>query len=312
MHDAQPPIVAMDDVAAAQPFGRQGLDGDAVAVAQRGMHAPAPHLQVIDGGGCGDALVPAGALFYTHGVRAKLLSCALWTVVALLTVAVFVPILFCSLVLRPVDPQRRLVHRLGTWWGCALVRLNPFWRLRVRGREHLRSDRAYVLIANHQSLADIVMLYTLRRQFKWLAKRSLFAIPFLGWSMGLAGYIPLERGRQGSITHSYRRALAWLQQGMSVIIFPEGTRSRTGELGAFKNGAFTLALQAGVPLLPIALAGTRDAMPRGSWAFDRRADVTLLVLPPLDTTGAALDQAVVFRDRARAAIRDALARCSPA
>ena len=262
--------------------------------------------------GGGDALVPVGALFYTHGVRTKLLSCAIWIGVALLTVGVFFPILFCSLVLRPVDPTRRLAHRIGIWWGCTIVRLNPFWRLRVRGREHLHPRRAYVIVSNHQSLADIVILYALRRQFKWLAKESLFAIPFLGWSMRLVGYIPLERGQQSSITRSYRRALDWLRRGVSVIVFPEGTRSRTGELGAFKNGAFTLAVQAGVPLLPVVLAGTRDAIPRGSWVFDRRVEATLLILPAIETAGCTPDHVVALRDRVRAAVSDALARCSPA
>lgn len=232
--------------------------------------------------------------------------------VAVLTVGVFVPIACCSILLRPLDPRRRLAHAIGIWWGCTLVRLNPFWRLRVRGREHLHPRRAYVLVSNHQSLADIVILYALRRQFKWLAKESLFAIPFLGWSMRLVGYIPLERGHQGSITRSYRQALAWLRRGVPVIIFPEGTRSRTGELGAFKNGAFNLAVQAGVPVLPIALAGTRDAIPRGSWVFDKRADVTLIVLPPIDTAGCAPERIGELRDRAREAIRDALARHTPA
>ena len=212
--------------------------------------------------------------------------------------------------LRPLDPQRRLAHRIGIWWGCTIVRLNPFWRLRVRGREHLHPRRAYVLVSNHQSLADIVLLYALHRQFKWLAKESLFAIPFLGWNMRLVGYIPLERGQQGSITRSYRRALDWLRHGMSVIVFPEGTRSRTGELGAFKNGAFNLAIQAGVPLLPVVLAGTRDAIPRGSWVFTRLAEATLTVLPAIETTGYTLDQAVALRDRVRSTISDALAHAA--
>ena len=253
-------------------------------------------------------LVPGGALFYTHGVRTKLLSCAIWIGVVLLTVGVFFPIFFCSLALRPLDPKRRLAHRIATWWGCTIIRLNPFWRMRVRGRALMRPDRAYVVVANHQSLADIVLLYALRRQFKWLAKRSLFAIPFLGWNMSLAGYIPLERNRQGSITRSIRQALEWLQQGMSVIVFPEGTRSRTGELGAFKGGAFTLAIQAGVPVLPVVLAGTRDAIPRGSWIFTRQVRAVLTVLPPIETAGCTPNQAGELRARARAAISDALTR----
>ncbi len=241
-------------------------------------------------------------------MRNRLLSCAIWMLVALLTVGVFFPILCCSILLRPVDRRRALAHWLGTWWGCTIVRLNPFWRLRVRGRGHIRRGRAYVLVCNHQSLADIVLLYALRRQFKWLAKQSLFDIPFLGWNMRLVGYIPLERGRHGSIRHSIEQSLMWLQRGVSVLIFPEGTRSTTGQVGAFKSGAFSLAIQAGVPLVPIALSGSRDAIPRGSWVFLRHVDVSLQVLPAIETAGYTLEQADVLRDRVRHAIETALAQ----
>ena len=241
-------------------------------------------------------------------MRNRLLSSALWIVIALLTVGVFPPILLCSILLRPVDRRRLLAHWIGTWWGCTIVRLNPFWRLRVHGRAHIHPGRTYVLVSNHQSLADIVILYELRRQFKWVAKRSLFHIPFLGWNMGLVGYIPLERGRHGSIRQSVQEALTWLQRGVSVLIFPEGTRSTTGRLGNFKNGAFKLAIQAGVPLVPIALAGTHDAIPRGSWVFLRRVEVALLVLPAIETACYTLEQADLLRDRTRQAIDAALAR----
>ncbi len=241
-------------------------------------------------------------------MRTRLVSCALWICVALLTIAVYFPILFCATVLRPCDRRRTLAHRIGIWWGCTLIRLNPFWRLRTSGVHHLHPKRAYVLVCNHQSLADIVILYALRRQFKWLAKRSLFTVPFLGWSMRLVGYIPLERGHQGSVTRSVRQALDWLRCGMSVAVFPEGTRSHTGLLGAFKNGAFRLAIQAGVPIVPIVLAGTRDAIPRGSWVFLRRVYASLVVLPPMETAGYTLDQAGALRDRVRDAINTELTR----
>ena len=228
--------------------------------------------------------------------------------VALLTIAATVPIFICGILLRPLDPQQRWAHVLALWWGRSVVAVNPFWRLRVSGRRHLRPGRAYVLVSNHQSLADIAILYGLRRQFKWLAKDSLFRVPFLGWNMRMCGYIPLERGDRQSIGRSFRRALVWLQDGMSVLVFPEGTRSRTGLLGAFKDGAFRLAIQARVPVVPIALSGTRDAIPRGSWRFEHHVRATLTILPPIETTAYAPDQTDALRERVRSAIADALQR----
>jgi len=126
-----------------------------------------------------------------------LFSLYLWTVVVSVT-GVVSSLILLSFPLALFDRDRRIAHKLGSLWGILLFKLNPFWRLRIVGREKLRNTQGYVLVANHMSLSDIVCLFTLNHQFKWLAKKTLFQIPFLGWSMGVMRYISLERGQHGS------------------------------------------------------------------------------------------------------------------
>jgi 1-acyl-sn-glycerol-3-phosphate acyltransferase len=182
----------------------------------------------------------------------------------------------------------------------------PPWRVRVTGRELLDPARPYIFVANHQSLFDILALFWLRRQFKWVAKDSLFAIPFLGWAMSAAGYIRLVRGRPSSIRASYDEARRWLTRRMSVCFFPEGTRSVTGQTGPFKNGAFKLSMETGVPVVPIAIAGTRELLQRGGWRVALQGRVEVRILPPVEPAPYYPDGADRFRDDVRAQVLAAL------
>ena len=208
----------------------------------------------------------------------------LWFYIAIVTVVATFPIGFCSVFLAPFDPQRRLAHQFGTYWGQAVLLGNPFWKLKIIGRENIDHNKNYVIISNHTSLADIIVLYSLNMQFKWMAKSSLFQIPFLGWSMSFMKYVALERGKHGSIRESYTKVKEWLNNGMSILIFPEGTRSPTGTLGEFKNGAFKLAVESGIPILPIALSGNQQAIGRGQAKFGAKVQAILKVLPPIPVT----------------------------
>lgn len=221
------------------------------------------------------------------GARARLLSVRLWSagvwiLVVLLTIVFFLLILAARVLLGWRDPKRTTAHWLASLWGQASFLCYPGWRIRVTGRGHIHPNRSYLLVANHQSAFDIMALYFLRRQFKWVAKEELFKIPFAGWSMSLAGYISLGRGRNRSIQAAYAQAKQWLAEGISVLFFPEGTRSITGKLGPFKNGAFKLALEAGVPVVPIAVDGTRELLPRHSLVLRPRGRIRLVVHPPLE------------------------------
>ena len=204
-----------------------------------------------------------------------------WVFVALDTLIVFIVIAL----LKPVDRRERISYKVANFWGKSIVRANPLWKIKVSGRSFIQKNHSYVLVANHTSLADIVCLYCLGKNFKWIAKKSLFRIPFLGWTMSLLNYIPLSRGKHGSIRDSFQEAEECLKKNISVLFFPEGTRSRTGALGEFKNGAFKLAIQCKRPIVPIVLRGTGEALSKGKAAMATKVNGSVKVLAPVETSG---------------------------
>ena len=211
-------------------------------------------------------------------------SVFIWFVQILLIVILFLAMAFISIVLFPFDRKRKLTHAQCFWWTDAVTALNPYWEVKVEGLDNINHNQAYVAVSNHQSLADIVLMYKTKMQFKWVAKDSLFKIPVLGWNMLLAKHIRLKRGKFSSIKHVYREAATWLRRGISVVFFPEGTRSSDSGVGEFQNGAFKLAIKEKVPILPIMIQGTRDAIPKGSWRFTTKISCLIKVLPPVDTS----------------------------
>ena len=212
-----------------------------------------------------------------------------WIGVAVMTVFFTAWIWFLYWVHPLVDPQRRLLHRIASWWGRGLVSLAPGSRVRIIGGSHIPHGRPVIFMANHQSYVDVPTLFYLPGQFKWMADVELFRIPIFGWAMRMAGYIPVQRGDPRSGIRSLERAKGWLREGISIFIFPEGTRSRSGILGRFQTGGFRLALSAGVPIVPVVVAGTRQLLPRGSWIFrwGIRIQIRILepVLPPSERSG---------------------------
>lgn len=211
-----------------------------------------------------------------------LLSILIWISIAVLTITVFVLDIFLML-LSPFDKKRKLIHSQGFWWSDAIVGLNPYWNISIKGRENIDPKATYVVVANHQSMADIIVLYTTHIQFKWVAKESLFKMPIFGWCLSMSKYIKLERGDMGSIKRVYKEAAEWLRKDISVLFFPEGTRSQTTEMKDFQNGAFKLAIKEKKPILPIVINGTHEALPKGGWVFKTKTSATLTVLKPIDT-----------------------------
>lgn len=212
-----------------------------------------------------------------------IVSIGIWTVTAVLTISLFLVESVLTLLLFPFDKKRKVNHRQCFWWSSAMIGFNPYWHLKVKGLENIDAKKTYIVVANHQSLADIVVLYKTRMQFKWVAKESLFKVPFIGWCLSLTKHIKLSRGNFTSIKKVYKEAAYWLENDISVVFFPEGTRSKTGKIGEFQNGAFKLAIQKKKPILPIAINGTRDAIPKGSWFFKTKVMGTLTVLPAIET-----------------------------
>lgn len=238
-------------------------------------------------------------------MKKVLISIALWTAGTILTIILFFAMLFVSVALWPFDKKRKAAHAQCYWWADVLTGLNPYWDLKVSGLENIDRARTYVIVANHQSLADIIVMYKTKMQFKWVAKEILFKIPFVGWNLSLARHIKITRGKFSSVKNVYRDAARWLRSGMSVLFFPEGTRSETGEMLEFQNGAFKLAIKERVPILPILLKGTGDAIPKGSWLFTTKVPCRIKVLPAVDTNEFGVKDFAALRDTVRAKLNDA-------
>lgn len=178
------------------------------------------------------------------------------------------------------DRQRRVYHYSLCCWCRAYVFLVPMWELRIDGRENLPSG-ACVLTPNHQSFLDIIVLFCLFYPFKWVARSELFKLPLFGWILHLGGYVSIQRGNSSDAARMLGECGKLLEAGMPVLIFPEGTRSKTGKVGRFKAGAFILSARHGVPIVPIAMRGALETVKRG-FVQARRVELRLRVLPPVE------------------------------
>jgi 1-acyl-sn-glycerol-3-phosphate acyltransferase len=214
-----------------------------------------------------------------------IISLLIWIVGAIVTAATF----FASVVIKywpfPVRDREKLVHAQLYWWSDILISMNPFWKLRVTGLENIDQSKTYVVVANHQSLADIIIIYQIHMYFKWVAKEELLKVPFIGGLLWVNDHVLVSREELSSIKEVYRKASDRLKSGVSMLFFPEGTRSDTDEMGEFKNGAFKLAIKEGKPVLPVYIGGTREAIPKGGFIFKAKVSGRLAILPAVETSG---------------------------
>ncbi len=212
---------------------------------------------------------------------AKLGSFAFWLFVAATSASLFWGALVLWLLTVAFDRRLVLLHRYTCAWASLYTWCNPLWRVQVHGREKIDPARTYVMVSNHLSLVDIFVLFRLFRHFKWVSKIENFRLPFIGWNMTLNRYVALRRGDRESVAKMFDACRRTLGQGSSIMIFPEGTRSRTGELQPFKTGAFELAIGSRVPVLPIVLEGSHTALPKKGFTL-RRADIRVTVLDAVE------------------------------
>ncbi len=180
------------------------------------------------------------------------------------------------------DRKRLMNNRWMIIQGIVLTKMSPFWKVITDGREKIDQKQAYVIVPNHQSLLDIVFFNMLHHRLRWVSKSEIFRLPVVGWEMRMVRYIELIRGNKASVIRMMEKCSESLQDGISVVIFPEGTRSLSGQIGKFKTGAFQLAIRNDKPLLPVLIDGAGAIMPKkGGIIFRNKRLVRLRVLDPI-------------------------------
>lgn len=208
----------------------------------------------------------------------RILSSLFWLFMVVSSIILFPIALLLWATTVLFDRRLVLLHRFTCFWASLYTWLNPAWRVRIDGREKIASDTAYVMVANHQSLLDILVLFRLFTHYKWVSKIENFRIPCVGWNMSLNRYIKLRRGDRDSVEQMMVACEHALVEGSSILMFPEGTRSPDGRLKAFKHGAFTLAQRMQAPILPIIVEGTAEALPKRGFVLQGRHAIRIRVL----------------------------------
>lgn len=203
----------------------------------------------------------------------------------------------------PLAPRGNLYLRFARIWSRWILALLGI-DIAVEGRDRLDRDATYLFMSNHMSTFDIFALFVATEHpLRMVAKRVLFFIPIFGWSLWMCGFIPIDRSDRERAIASLEKAARRIREGISVLVFPEGTRSRTGRLQRFKKGGFMLALKAGVPVVPVVVLGTQEIMEKGSIEV-RKGTITVRFGEPIPTAG--MEMGRQTRDRLMGRVRQSM------
>ncbi len=220
-----------------------------------------------------------------------------WTCIGVATVALGL----LAFVTYPFDRKGRIIHHYARLWGKVALLANRV-KVEVEGLEKIPGKGPYVFMSNHQGSYDIfALLGHLPFQFKWLAKEELFAIPFFGWTMTAAGYISIDREGSRKTVEAINQAARKIREGMSVVVFPEGTRSPNGSVQPFKKGGFTLAIKSQVPIVPVAISGSYEIMPKDRLSA-RQGQIRIRLDRPIETKEHRLKDRLALMDRVKQSI----------
>lgn len=212
-------------------------------------------------------------------------SSLLWTFFLITSIVLFSIAFLIWLLTRWFDRRLVILHLWSCFWGSWYIWFNPLWRVRIRGRRKIPWRRPCILVSNHQSMLDILVLYQLFVPYKWVSKKENFRIPIIGWLMRLNGYLEIDRGKKDSMLKLMKRTGELIRQGNTIMMFPEGTRYPGGALGPFREGAFKMAIDYRADIIPIVLDGTARALPKKGAILTGFSNIRVRVLDliPFDT-----------------------------
>ena len=176
------------------------------------------------------------------------------------------------------DKRLIILNLFSSFWASLYIWCMPMWRVRIYGRNKLDMSKSYVFVSNHQSQLDILVAYRLFFPFRWISKSEIFRLPFIGWNMILNGHVAIKRGNKHSVAQMMDQCEQLLKNNISIIIFPEGTRSKTGHVQPFKPGAFILAKNMKKPIQPLVINRTKNALPKHTMKLQKKTEMTLTVL----------------------------------
>ncbi|NLJ43606.1 MAG: 1-acyl-sn-glycerol-3-phosphate acyltransferase [Bacteroidales bacterium] len=208
-------------------------------------------------------------------------SAIVWLAGVFFIVVLFPLTFIIWLISLPFDSNRLITHWVLMWQSFLLVKLMPIWKVSITGREKAQKGQTYVIISNHQSILDILLINCLRYNYKWISKIENTKVPVLGWYLRMAGYITVDRGNKESKEKMLEKSSDCLKKNISVMIFPEGTRSPDREIGFFKRGAFQLAISENIPILPVVLDGSGGVLPKHGLVFSTGHKIRMEVFDPV-------------------------------
>lgn len=210
-------------------------------------------------------------------------SIIIWIYWALCITIFFIVVSLLYIFTVPFDRYNKIPNRALKGLAWVMLKLNPGWTFEIKGADISKISHPTIVVANHQSFMDMPLTYLLPWSMKWVAKKSLFGIPILGWIIYMTGHLGIDRKSMRSVK-KLDKLVEPIKEGIPAMIFPEGTRTQTGDLKAFKNGAFKMAKQYNFNILPIVLHGGYQAMPPGDWRIHYRQHFVLSVLEPIPAT----------------------------
>ena len=215
----------------------------------------------------------------------------LWSVGLFFTLLFFIPVPLVAF----IDRSGNSVHLIGRIWSRILLFLGGV-KVEIEGLNNLIKDKPILLISNHQEALDIPVLHAfLPVQFRWISKDRVFRFPIIGWTMSLAGYVKMDRSSSRASYGALVEATEKLKTGTSILIFPEGSRSKGEHINKFKRGPFLLAIKAKTPIVPISINGTKNIVKSG-WPWIHPEKVKVFIGPPVPVDGLEEKDAVILKD----------------